>query len=163
MGMEEPTEFEELRLMQHIADGDSSALRSLYERRSGLLYRLALKIVSNVSEAEEVVQDVFMSVWKNASKFDRKRAKVFTWMTVIMKNRCIDKIRARKRRIPDFNMRDDANSDIAQVYGKTAVDELESRERADLIRSVVQSLPVAQREVVELVFFSDRKYFTQNG
>ena len=155
MGMEESPEFEELRLMQNIVAGDASALRSLHEKTSGLLYRLALKIVSNTSEAEEVVQDVFMSVWKNASKFDSKKAKVSTWMTVIMKNRCIDKIRARKRRIPACDIRDDANFHISQVDVKTAADAMESTERAELIRSMVKSLPAAQREVVELAFFSD--------
>jgi RNA polymerase sigma-70 factor (ECF subfamily) len=154
-GMENFPDCEELSLMQHIANGDASALHALHKKTSGLLYRLALKIVSNTTEAEEVVQDVFMSVWKNAGKFDGRKAKVMTWMTVIMKNRCIDKIRARKRRIPACDIRDNENFNVAPVDAKTAVDAMQSKERADLIRSAVHSLPAAQREVVELAFFSD--------
>ena len=153
--MDEPSDFEELTLMQRIADGDTSALNALHKKTSGILYKMALKIMYSVPEAEEVVQDVFMSVWKNAGKFDRKKAKVLTRMTVIMKNRCIDKIRARKRRIPAGLSDENASSHAFSVEKQTAVNAMEFKEQAEMVRSVVKSLPSAQREVVELAFFSD--------
>ncbi len=153
--MDEPSDLEELTLMQRIAGGDASALNALHKKTSGILYKMALKIMYSVPEAEEVVQDVFMSVWKNAGKFDSKKAKVLTWMTVIMKNRCIDKIRARKRRIPAGFSDENASHHAFPVEKETAVNAMESKEQAEMLRSVVKSLPSAQREVVELAFFSD--------
>ena len=153
--MELFTKCEELPLMQKIADGDPSALHELHKKTSSILFKMALKIIANVSEAEEVVQDVYMSVWKNAGKFDGKKAKVLTWMTVIMKNRCIDKIRARKRRIPAGLTDENTSHHNLQVDKKTAVDAMQLKEQSEMVRSVVKSLPATQREVVELAFFSD--------
>jgi RNA polymerase sigma factor (sigma-70 family) len=152
--MASPPDTDEQLLLRRVASGDAAALRGLHERMARPLYSLAFKMLSNASESEEVIQDVFLSVWKNAHKFDPGRAKVFTWMTVLTRNKCIDKIRAKQRRIPTADTRDDGDQVVAEVDGANAADDLLEKERADSIRAAVKTLPAEQREAVELAFFS---------
>ena len=107
--MSDRPDIEEQSLIRRIAKGDSAALRSLHEKVARPLFSQALKMLSNPLEAEEIVQDVFLSVWKNAGKFESGKAKVFTWLTVLTRNKCIDKIRAKQRRIPTADTREDGD------------------------------------------------------
>ena len=102
--MSDPKDYEEQELLQRIAEGDNRALQILHEKTARPLHSMAMKILSNSAEAEEVIQDVFVLVWKNAHKFNFQKAKVFTWMAVMMKNRCIDRIRSKKRRLPLYEI-----------------------------------------------------------
>ena len=116
---------------------------------------MAMKILSNSSEAEEVIQDIFVLVWKNAHKFNFEKAKVFTWMAVMMKNRCIDRIRAKKRRIPLYEVDDYTEASITEPDSKNAVDLLKQKEKAGIVLEAVKQLPDPQREVIELVFYKE--------
>ena len=95
--MPRPNDHDDQKLLQRIAEGDSAALRELHAKTARPLHSMAMKILTSSAEAEEVIQDVFVLVWKNAHKFNFEKAKVFTWMAVMMKNRCIDRIRAKKK------------------------------------------------------------------
>ena len=116
---------------------------------------MAMKILTSSAEAEEVIQDVFVLVWKNAHKFNFEKAKVFTWMAVMMKNRCIDRIRAKKRRIPLYEVDDYTESSITEPNSKNAVDILKQKEKASIVLEAVKQLPDPQREVIELVFYKE--------
>jgi RNA polymerase sigma factor (sigma-70 family) len=83
-------------LFPAIAAGDRRAFATLYERTSAKLYGVALRILQSESEAEEVLQDVFVSVWRNAGRFEAGRASPITWLAVLARNRAIDRIRGRK-------------------------------------------------------------------
>lgn len=83
-------------LFPAIASGDRSAFARLYERTSAKLYGVALRILRNETEAEEVLQDVYVAVWRNAGRFKVERASPITWLAVMARNRAIDRIRARK-------------------------------------------------------------------
>ena len=156
--MSDRQDSEQQELIKRIADGSSEALRSLHELVSRPLFSLALKMLSSRLEAEEVVQDVFVSVWKNARKFEPGKAKVFTWMTVLTRNKCIDKIRTRQRRIPTADTRDDGDQIVAEVEGTTAADELAKKERLKTVKSALNTLPPEQQEAVELAFFKGLTY-----
>ena len=145
---------EEQILLRRIAAREATALRSLYKRLGGLLYSVALKTLGSAPEAEEVVQDVFLSVWKNAHKFDADKAKVVTWVSAMTKNKCIDKIRAKQRRIPAAHPSEEDDRDIPEAAGVSASDELDQKERAKIIRVAVEKLPAEQRQAIELAFFS---------
>jgi RNA polymerase sigma-70 factor (ECF subfamily) len=82
-------------LMAEIARGDRSALKRLYEATSAKLFGLALRILSDREEAEDVLQDVYVTIWRRADRYDAGRASVIAWVSAIARNRAIDRLRAR--------------------------------------------------------------------
>jgi RNA polymerase sigma-70 factor (ECF subfamily) len=82
-------------LMPRIAAGDRSALRQLYDATSAKLFGVCLRILSDREEAEDVLQEVYVTVWRRADRFDAGRASVMTWVSTIARNRAIDRLRAR--------------------------------------------------------------------
>lgn len=81
--------------MGRIAAGDRAALRQLYGATSAKLFGVALRILSDREEAEDVLQEVYVTIWRRADRFDAGRASVMTWISTIARNRAIDRLRAR--------------------------------------------------------------------
>jgi RNA polymerase sigma-70 factor (ECF subfamily) len=82
-------------LMARVAGGDRAALRQLYDATSAKLFAVCLRILSNREEAEDVLQEVYVTIWRRADRFDARRASVMTWIATIARNRSIDRLRAR--------------------------------------------------------------------
>ncbi len=82
-------------LMLRIAAGDRAALRQLYELTSAKLFAVCLRILSDREESEDVLQEVYVTIWRRADRFDAARASVMTWVSTIARNRAIDRLRAR--------------------------------------------------------------------
>lgn len=82
-------------LMTRIAAGDRAALRQLYQATSAKLFGVALRILSDREEAEDVLQEVYVTVWRRADRYDAAKAGVMTWVATIARNRAIDRLRAR--------------------------------------------------------------------
>jgi len=81
--------------MSRVAAGERAALRQLYEATSAKLFAVCLRILSDREEAEDVLQEVYVTVWRRADRFDGTRASVMTWVSTIARNRSIDRLRAR--------------------------------------------------------------------
>ncbi|MEZ5277505.1 MAG: sigma-70 family RNA polymerase sigma factor [Opitutaceae bacterium] len=141
-------------LLALAAKGDRVAFSQIYDRYSKPLYSLAMKMLGESSEAEDVVQDVFIALWNNAGSFDANRAKLFTWAVTLTRNKAIDRIRTRKRRsgiiersgedIADFSLSAEL-PDSVEVAGQN--------ERAHIVRRVFKTLPSEQRKPIELAYF----------
>ena len=82
-------------LMTRVAEGDRAALRQLYDATSAKLFGVCLRILSDREECEDVLQDVYVTIWRRADRFDSTRASVTTWISTIARNRAIDRLRAR--------------------------------------------------------------------
>ena len=85
-------------LLAAIGDGDKTALRKLYDATSAKLFGVILRILVERSEAEDVLQEVYITVWRKAAEFDATRASPITWLATIARNRAIDRVRARGSR-----------------------------------------------------------------
>ena len=81
--------------MARIAAGEREALRQLYQATSAKLFGVCLRILSDREESEDVLQDVYVTIWRRADRFDGARASVMTWVSTIARNRAIDRLRAR--------------------------------------------------------------------
>jgi RNA polymerase sigma-70 factor, ECF subfamily len=86
-------------LVKRVASGDERALAGIYDRYAGVIYGTGLRYLGDRETAEELVQDVFTSVWKNATGFDPARASFATWVYRITRNRATDLIRRRRARV----------------------------------------------------------------
>jgi RNA polymerase sigma-70 factor (ECF subfamily) len=91
---------EDRRLLQAMAAGSADALGALYDRHAAIVFSIARRMLGRVEDAEEVVQDVFAQVWRQAAKYDSARASVAGWIVMLARTRAIDRLRAREAR-PD--------------------------------------------------------------
>jgi len=80
--------------LRRVAGGDRAALRLVYDETSAKLFGVCLRILNDRSEAEDVLQDVYLNVWRKAAGFDENRASPITWLVAIARNRAIDRVRA---------------------------------------------------------------------
>jgi len=114
-------------LVRRVASGDERALSGLYDRYAGLVYGTGMRYLGDRGTAEELVQDVFTSVWKNAAGFDPARASFATWVYRITRNRATDLIRRRKARVRTVDSESlfepgekDPSGELSQIFDVAA-------------------------------------------
>lgn len=140
--------------MQRIAGGDSAALSSLYDESSGLTFALALRILRNHADAEEVVLDSFHQVWRRASQFAADRGSAQTWLLTIVRNRAIDRLRSRAS--TERPSEDLAALPVSALPAARGASPEESSLQAQQRRTIVaalERLPAATRRALELAYF----------
>src|SRR5579864_5215271 len=93
--MQAPNQMDDAALITRIRAGDQSAMANLYDRYSGVVYGVALRVLANTTAAEDVVQEVFLQLWRNPQAFDADRGRLAPWLAVIARNRAIDLLRKR--------------------------------------------------------------------
>jgi RNA polymerase sigma-70 factor, ECF subfamily len=133
--------------MQRVLARDESALGELYDRYSGLVYSVVLRVLRDTGAAEEILQDIFFQLWEKASQFDESRGSLPAWLLVIARNRAISRLR---RRDPG-DSEDLDGTTVASPYN------LETTVAQGLligrVRLALGGLPAGQREALELAYF----------
>lgn len=120
-------------------------MAQLYDRYSSIVYSVALRVVGDTGTAEDILQEVYMQLWRNPGAFDSSRGSLPAWLAVITRNRAIDFLRKRR---PESDIADVIVSSEPDLAGDVA------RNRAvEKIRGTLGSMPVAQRSVLEMAFF----------
>jgi RNA polymerase sigma-70 factor (ECF subfamily) len=141
------------------AAGDQAAFAMLYDRLSGPLYSLAVRMLGDAVEAQDALQDVFLQIWRRAASYDAKQSSVFSWATLMTRSRVIDRLRARGRRLrvvaASTDDTDHVPSSAEASVTPGGADTVEGNEEAVRVRSIVHKLPAEQRQAIELAFFSD--------
>jgi RNA polymerase sigma-70 factor (ECF subfamily) len=134
------------------ATGDQSALAALYDETSRLVYSVALGVLREPADAEEVTLDVFMQVWRKPQTYSDKRSNVGTWLVMLARSRAIDRLRSRQSRIG----REDLLDDLVRIPSPTPdpEQETESSFQRRRVRSALDALPPEQRQTLELALFS---------
>jgi RNA polymerase sigma-70 factor (ECF subfamily) len=139
-----------------LATGDEAALEPLYDRYGKLVYSLALRVVRDPAAAEEVTQEVFVRLWRNAASFDPTRGRVHAWLMRITHNLALNEIRRRQSRPVAADNYDWEAAGAALVDQDADRDPARMawlRERAATVRRAVAQLPAPQRQAIELAFF----------
>jgi len=138
--------------VRRCAEGDQSALGLLYDESSQYVYGVALSVLRDVADAEEVTLDVYSQVWRSAAVYSSQRGSVVAWLLTLARSRAIDRIRSRARRYkaetPISSSEDFSASESSPE--QTAA----SSQARHMIRRVLGQLPKDQREAVELAYFS---------
>lgn len=136
--------------LHRVAAGDREALGELYDRISPLVYGLALRILRNSADAEEVTLDVFTQVWRSAKRYDGRRGSVLAWLVTLTRSRAIDRLRTRAH----WNWqpeRDEAERHRVQSPGRETGWLAEQRL---LVEGALAALPLEQRRLIELAYFA---------
>lgn len=139
-------------IIKRVADGDQSALTTLYDSTSRLVFGLILRVVTDRSSAEEVLLDVYTQVWRQASTYDRKRGAPLAWLMTIARTRGIDRLRSGRHE----HLNKESLDAIGEITASTPSPEADTvtAERRQLVRSALETLSAEQRAVIELAYYS---------
>lgn len=128
--------------------GDESALTELYDRYIGLVFPVAVRILGNQAEAEDVMQDVWMQVWRNNASFDERRGTMAAWLLTITRSRALDAIRSRGAR-----SRREEQARAEAPVAVTASNNAETSSSRDAVRRAFDKLEPHHRTVLELAYW----------
>jgi RNA polymerase sigma factor (sigma-70 family) len=138
-------------LLRRVADGDRAAFSELYDRHARVAYAVALRTCRSAPLAEDVLQDAFLQLWRDAGAFRAERGAAAGWLLTIVRHRAIDAVR-RAGTVERHRGRDDLLDD--QPDGGAALYELtHARERERVVAGALAQLPDLQRTVIELAYF----------
>jgi RNA polymerase sigma-70 factor, ECF subfamily len=132
-------------LVARLRSGDQAAMTELYDRYSSLVYSVALRVLADTGQAEDVLQEVFLQLWRNPGAFNAARGRLAPWLAVIARHKAIDQLRGRREQ-----------TDIEDVVLATdaRLDEAADRNRAsERVRGVLAGMPAEQRKALEMAFF----------
>lgn len=128
-----------------VQNGDEAAMALLFDRYSKVVYSVALRVLRDPAAAEDVLQDIFMQIWRNPDSFIATRGSLGGWLAVVSRNRSIDALRRRR---PTEQVDEMA---LASPYN--LADEAERNNMMEKARGVIHLLPTEQRKTLEMAFF----------
>ncbi len=138
-------------LVQQLLLRDVRAFEQLYDRHSRIVYGLVLRILQQGSTAEEVVQDVFLQLWRNASQYQASRGPFVPWLLTLARNRALDTLRLKSER---QRRREDQTEELPQIAQVPQYEQaLDEKRRAEVVRSLMSSLSAPQKKAIELAYF----------
>jgi len=132
-------------LVSGVRAGDEHAMAQLYDRYSPVVYSVALRVLADTGAAEDVLQEVFLQLWRNPAAFDSNRGSLGAWLAVITRNRAIDSLRKRK---PET-----AADEVVISVDLDIENETDRRRVLEKVRGLVNALPPEQRKALEMAFF----------
>ena len=145
----EPSKISDNDLLKAIARGDEGALAAWYDRYRLILFSLILRILHDRNEAEDVLQEVFLQVWRRAGDFDETRGRAFTWLATIARSRALDRLRATGSRA---RIATEVEQEPRESMGDAAEDALKSEE-SEIVRRALAKLPEEQRRTLFMAYF----------
>jgi RNA polymerase sigma-70 factor (ECF subfamily) len=138
-------------LLSRLLQKDVSAFEQLYDRHSRLVYGLVLRILQQASTSEEVVQDVFLQLWRNADQYDSSRGPFIPWLCTMARNRALDQLRLKSER---QRRREDQPDELPPVVVAPDYERaLDEKRRAERVRALMASLTPKQKKAIELAYF----------
>lgn len=140
-------------LLRSVATGDRRALSDLYSHTSPKLYGICVRLLGSEAEAEEVLQDVYLTVWNKADRFDPDKASPITWLAVLARNKAIDRLRVRRLRTDPI----ESAGEVADEQ-PSALDVLEHAEDRDRLGACLDELDEQQRSMIRSAFLDGLTY-----
>lgn len=138
-------------LIQQLLQRDVDAFEQLYDRHSRIVHSLVLRILQQGSTAEEVVQDIFLQLWRNAARYDIRRGPFVPWLMALARNRALDHLRLKSER---QRRREDQAEELPPVIDVPQFEQaLDEKRRAERVRALMGALNPQQKKAIELAYF----------
>jgi RNA polymerase sigma-70 factor, ECF subfamily len=138
-------------LVDRLLQRDVSAFEQLYDRHSRIVYSVVLRILQQGATAEEVVQDVFLQLWRNAARYDSARGPFVPWLLTLARNRALDQLRLNSER---QRKREDQPEELPSVPVLPSFETtLDEKRQAERVRAALASLEPRQQRALELAYF----------
>jgi RNA polymerase sigma-70 factor (ECF subfamily) len=132
-------------MLTRIGERDENAMEAIFRRYSGPVYSVALRVLRDSGQAEDILQEVFLQLWRKPAAFVENRGSLGAWLVVIARNRAIDVLRRRKP--------SDSVDDVVLASPVNVADEAERNTMMQRVRGVIANLPEQQRTTLELAYF----------
>jgi len=133
-----------------LQEGQTDTLGILYDRHAGLIYGIALKFLGNRSEAEDLVQDIFLILAKKCS-YDPKRGSLRTYIAILTRSRALDRLRSRSRK--QSQLRRQSLAESAKVLSKSPLENIAQLERSQEVKSALEQLSTKEQEVLTMAYY----------
>jgi RNA polymerase sigma-70 factor (ECF subfamily) len=146
-----PGSLSDAVLLRRVVERRPEALSELYDRHAPTLLALARRILGGSSDADDVLQEVFVHVWNQAGRYDPSRSSVSTWLVLITRSRAIDRLRNRK--VVERTHEASHAADPAEHASPEGAEAVFLRERRERVRREMENLPPEQRQVIEMAFY----------
>ena len=146
----QPSEISDNELLAAVSRGDEQALAVIYDRYRLILFGLILRILHDRQEAEDVLQETFLQVWRRARDFDATRGRAFTWLVTIGRSRALDRLRALGSRA---RTAEEMAAHSAQDQAGDAAEEAARSEQGKIVRQALEELPEEQKRTLFLAYF----------
>lgn len=143
------------KLLTRVAKGDHQAFSQLYDQSSTLLFTLAFRILNDREEAAELLQEVYLEVWRKVARYDVGRGTPVAWLVTLTRSRAIDRLRARTSRGMHLVAESLENPAVAQIQdqGPSPYDAQEDNELRQSISQALAELPAAQQQALEMAYY----------
>lgn len=132
-------------LLTRVRVGDQQAMTELFDQYSGMVYSVALRVLKDPGQAEDVMQEIFFQVWRNPDAFVSGRGSLGAWLAVMARNRAIDALRRRRPT--------DSVDDVVLASSLDLGSDVERNRMMEKVRGVLKDLPMEQQKSVEMAFF----------
>jgi RNA polymerase sigma-70 factor (ECF subfamily) len=149
--MDIPANAADQALLARVAGGDAAALRTLYDVCAGRAMSIAYRVLASRSEAEEVVQETFVQVWRQAASYDASRGGAMAWIATIVRSRALDRLRSRAASERAVARSEDDPD--AQPTAPAPAEVAAQRELRAQVMAALAALPVEQRSAIELAYY----------
>lgn len=145
---------EDIRLIRRIAERDSLAYQTFYQKYSGLIFASISNVLNDHHDTEDVMQEVLVQLWNKAHLYEPQKGKPLTWLTTMARNRAIDRIRSKQRRSRLNDDFEQESKGVQPEFDDSGHELLVSKERDSILLRAVSKLNPEQREAIELAYFS---------
>lgn len=140
-------------LLASTALGDQAAFRELYRATSSQMFGVAMRIVRDTATAEEILQESYVSIWHHASSYVATKSQPLTWITAIVRNRCLDSLRRRELATVSMTPDDDELDAEFASDDRSPAELFDDGVQAQSVRDCVQALEGGSRQAIALAFF----------
>lgn len=145
---------DDLRLLLEVRQGNQAAFARLYDRYAPLVFSLAQRIVKETAEAEDVLQEIFLSIWTKASLFDETKGSVYTWIVTIARRKAIDRLRSKERVNRSERLEADVVTTLPDAaYMANPLNATIGGEYEQMMRDALATLSTEQRTVIEMSYY----------
>ena len=141
-------------LLKKVAAGDQTAFSQMYDQSSSVLFSLTLRILGDKDEAAELLQEVYMEIWRHANRFNEGRGSPLAWMVILTRSRAIDRLRSRQwKSRGSTDSIDESTPEVAFTSGNDPLEFSAQRELRKHVEGAMGELPEEQRQSLELAFY----------
>ncbi len=148
-----PTDPDDFRVVNALQQGDADALGIIYDRYGTAVYRLALRMLTNAAEAEDLTQEVFLAFWRGIDKYDPDRGTLLVFLLTITRSRALNRL---KQQNSQQNLYQRVGNYLRQSPRQPAMEAVTLTELGERMSNALQQLPLAQKQVLEMGYYQGK-------